>query len=504
MSDERETLNLTAVPQAVVHAISRAEIDSQITTARAFPRSIKAFQDAARSMATMTEKIADECYYALPARSADGDDKPIEGASVRLAEILVSAWGNCRAGAQILDEGTEFVVAQGVFQDMERNTYVTKQVRRRITTKSGRRYGADMIANTMNAACSIAFRNAVTAGIPRALWEADVYEEARKTSVGDAKTLVARRTAMLSHFEKQGVPADRICATIGVRHVEDIDLSKLATLKGLAQAIRDGETTIEQAFPPKPVAATASPATPGTDTSAKGVDGLAARMGAVAPAGAPPVAAPDVAAPAATKTAPPSENVQPAPSPAAGDGGKPLPPSAFVPGSPGEAAANASAATAVADTEAGPAQLGAEPPTIKAFPLLPINEDTPVYLGHPTDEPKRAPLGALRWDGIENGSVQWHGTEWRVVDEDGAEAAYEHCVWATRKRLSKMMMERGFSRGGDAMAFVAKLLKLDVVPSGFAMLSLDQLVAAVNEVHKQPQARKDPAPPAAAKKGGAK
>lgn len=494
MSDERETVNLTVVPQAVVHAISRAEIDSQITTARAFPRSIKSFQDAARSMATLSEKIADECYYALPSRGGDGDDKPIEGASVRLAEILVSAWGNCRAGAQILDEGAEFVVAQGVFQDMERNTYVTKQVRRRITTKQGRRYGADMIANTMNAACSIAFRNAVTAGIPRALWEDDVYEAAKRTSVGGEKTLVARRTAMLSHFEKQGVDASRVCAVVGVRHVEDIDLSRLATIKGLAQAIRDGETTLEQAFP-RP-AATTSPATPGTPgtVDAKGAEGLAARMAAH---GAPP--------PAATQGAPPVENVQPAQATAAPPADKPLPPSAFVPGSPGEAAANASAAPAVAveEDEAGPAQLGAEPPTLKAFALLPISEATPVYLGHVTDEPARAPVAALRWDGIEKGAVQWHGSEWRLVDEEGAEAAYEHCVLAARKRLSKMMMDRGYSRGAEAMGVVAKLLKLDAVPSSFATLSLDQLVAAVKQVHTQPHARKD-TPPPAAKKGGAK
>jgi hypothetical protein len=239
--------NRLPMQDGVMTAISRAELDAQITTARAYPRSVRRFIDDAMSMALLNEQVADECYYALPARGGDGDDKPIEGASIRLAEILLSAWGNCRAGTRVIEEGAEFVVAQGVFKDLEKNTEVSKEVRRRITTKTGRRYGADMIGVTANAACSIALRNAITAGIPRALWT-DVYESARRASVGTEKTLVAKRTAMLAFFAKQSVTEAQVCTAIGVRGVEDIDLSKLATLKGIATAIKDGETTIEQAF----------------------------------------------------------------------------------------------------------------------------------------------------------------------------------------------------------------------------------------------------------------
>ncbi len=110
------------------------------------------------------------------ARRQDG-----RGAERPAAEIVTSAWGNCRAGARVVDEGAEFITAQGVFHDLERNVQVTMEVRRRITGKNGRRYSSDMIGVTGNAACSIALRNAVFRGIPRAFW-IDIYDAARKVS----------------------------------------------------------------------------------------------------------------------------------------------------------------------------------------------------------------------------------------------------------------------------------------------------------------------------------
>lgn len=224
-------------------AISRAELDQAITTARAFPRSIKRFVAECTNMATLNEAVASECIYALPR-----DGKVIEGPSVRMAEIAVSAWGNCRAGARVVDEGAEFVTAQGVFHDLERNVHITMEVRRRITTKNGKRYGSDMIGVAGNAACSIAMRNAVFRGIPKALWS-DIYQQARAAAVGNVQTLANKRAAAMQHLQKLGVTSDRVFAVLQVQGVEDIGVDQLATLRGLANAIKDGETTPEDAFP---------------------------------------------------------------------------------------------------------------------------------------------------------------------------------------------------------------------------------------------------------------
>lgn len=240
---EEEVREVAHADTSLAVARSRVELDQQVATARAYPRSIKRFVSQCMEMATLNEQVAEECFYALPR-----DGKTVEGPSARLAEIVASAWGNCRAGARVVDEGAEFITAQGVFQDIERNVHVTMEVRRRITGKGGRRYSSDMIAVTGNAACSIALRNAVFRGVPKALWS-EVYMAARRTAVGDAQTLANKRASMFAHFQKLGATRESILATIGVAGEEDIGLDELATLKGIATAIKEGDTTVEQAFP---------------------------------------------------------------------------------------------------------------------------------------------------------------------------------------------------------------------------------------------------------------
>lgn len=226
----------------MVALLNKSEIDQQIATAHRFPRSIKRFRDEAMAMVTLSESVAEQCIYALPR-----DGKTIEGPSARFAEVVASAWGNCRAGARVVDDSGEFVTAQGVFHDLERNVAITYEVQRRIVNKRGQRYSADMIGVTANAACSIALRNAILKGVPKAFWE-DMYSEARRVIMGDVKTLANRRANAVAAFQKFGVSAEQIVAKLGVQGIEDVSLEHLVTLKGLLTAIRDGDTTPEDAF----------------------------------------------------------------------------------------------------------------------------------------------------------------------------------------------------------------------------------------------------------------
>lgn len=222
--------------------LQKGEIDSQVATAKQYPRSVKKFQTEAMDLATLNEDVANECIYALPR-----DGKTIEGPSARLAEIIAHSWGNCRAGARVIEEGKEFVTAQGIFQDVEKNVVITYEVKRRIVDKYGRRYKPDMIGVTANAACSVALRNAVFKGIPKALWKG-IYDATRKIIAGDSKTLANRRAEALQYLQKLGATQEMVCKTLGVAGIEDIGLDELVKLKGLATAIKEGETTVEQAF----------------------------------------------------------------------------------------------------------------------------------------------------------------------------------------------------------------------------------------------------------------
>lgn len=227
---------------SMVSLLNKSEIDQQIATAHRFPRSIQRFRREALEMVTLNESVAEQCIYALPR-----DGKTIEGPSARFAEVVASAWGNCRAGARVVDDRGDFVVAQGVFHDLERNVAITYEVQRRVVDRQGRRFKADMIGVTANAACSIALRNAVLKGVPKAFWD-DMYAEARRVVMGDVKTLANRRADAVAAFQKFGVSPEQICAKLGVSGLADVGLEHLVTLKGLLTAIRDGDTTPEDAF----------------------------------------------------------------------------------------------------------------------------------------------------------------------------------------------------------------------------------------------------------------
>lgn len=237
-----ETNDGMVAEQGMVAILNKSEIDQQIATAHRFPRSLKQFRDEAMQMVTLDESIANECIYALPR-----DGKTIEGPSARFAEIIASAWGNSRAGARVISDQGEFVTAQGVFHDLERNVAITYEVQRRITGKSGRRFSADMIGVTANAACSIALRNAILKGVPKAFWSS-MYDAARQVIMGDIKTLANRRAAAIANFQRYGISPEQICAQLGVSGQEDITLDHLVILRGLLTALREGDTTPEEAF----------------------------------------------------------------------------------------------------------------------------------------------------------------------------------------------------------------------------------------------------------------
>lgn len=244
MSNENE-LEGMQVESSTIALLNKSEIDQQIATAHKYPRSIKRFRDETLQMVTLNENVAAECIYSLPRGG-----KTIEGPSARFAEVVFSAWGNSRAGARVVNDQGNFVTSQGVFHDLEKNAAITYEVQRRITDKSGKRFSDDMIVVTANAACSVALRNAILKGVPKAFWS-DMYEAARATVMGDYKTLANRRADAIKAFQAYGISPEQICATLGVGGVEDIGLENLVTLRGILTSIKEGDTTPEQAFSPQ-------------------------------------------------------------------------------------------------------------------------------------------------------------------------------------------------------------------------------------------------------------
>jgi hypothetical protein len=222
--------------------LNASEIDRQISTAKHYPRSMKDFRDIARDLVTQDEQAAAECIYALPR-----DGKTIDGPTSRFAEIIAYAWTNCRCGARVVDENEEFVTAQGMFFDVQQNVAYSYEVKRRITDKKGRKYSPDMVVVTANAACSIALRNAVLKGIPKAIWKG-LYAAAKQTIAGKRETLVTRRQETINLFKAYNVTADMVYRVLGVKGIADISSDHVITMNGMLTALAEGDSTVEQMF----------------------------------------------------------------------------------------------------------------------------------------------------------------------------------------------------------------------------------------------------------------
>lgn len=223
-------------------AINRAEVDMQIATAKAYPRDVLSALNRIKTIATLDTETAEDCFYALRRQGT-----LIEGVSVRLAEIIAGSWGNLRVQTRIVGNDGKTVTAQGICHDLETNLAVCVEVKRRITDKYGKTYSEDMQVTTGNAASAIAFRNAVLKVVPKAVTRR-VINEVKDVAVGKSMDLESRRQNMLAYYAKIGVTEKEILAYCGVKAVADIDASMIFELSGLKNAIKEGTTTVQEAF----------------------------------------------------------------------------------------------------------------------------------------------------------------------------------------------------------------------------------------------------------------
>jgi len=153
-----------------------------------------------------------------------------------------------------------------------------------------------MITVTGNAAASIALRNAVFKVVPQALIK-PVWLKAKEVAVGNVKSLSAKRQQVVDRLKQMGATEDRILSVVDKVKLEDVGVEEVAILIGLGTALKDGETTLEEAFPP--IARPAPLFKPNATKSGTPDDGLdLTGQGEPTPRGAPPEAEETEKAPA--------------------------------------------------------------------------------------------------------------------------------------------------------------------------------------------------------------
>lgn len=231
-----------------VDAVERANVDSQVATAKQYPRDLTRCINNSIVMATMDYETAQSCGYALPRGG-----KPITGPSVHLAKLLVSNYGNIRAEAKISKITDKRVISRGTCWDLENNVATAFEVGRSIVGKNGKRFSDDMITVTGNAASSIAYRNAVFSVIPKTITN-KVYQAAQHFITGDLsdeEKLVARRKKCIDFFKDEyGITEQEVVMLCGKQTINQIKAEQIALLLGITQSLKDGDTTVDELMKP--------------------------------------------------------------------------------------------------------------------------------------------------------------------------------------------------------------------------------------------------------------
>lgn len=243
-----ETKNVPAVPETAVvttETVSLMDVATFVPVARQYRRDIALVLPEAIAMATVDPEIASQCWYTLKYGSTD-----IEGPSVRLAEMMVSAWGNMAVSIDSFEEHEDYVLVRGFVVDTEKNIAIQDFCTTRIVTKAGKRYSADVIKTSIEATRSKLYRNLVFRIIPRAFTNR-VLDEAMTTLSGGATDHPTRVSKMFEFWQDgHSIEAKAVLEYLEIEKQEEVTPAMLQEMVGLAQAVQDGKMTAERALQP--------------------------------------------------------------------------------------------------------------------------------------------------------------------------------------------------------------------------------------------------------------
>ncbi|MCR6656645.1 MAG: hypothetical protein NVV63_12725 [Opitutus sp.] len=248
-----ETAQLEVLASESLVAVTRAEVDVQISTAHRFPRSLATFKKDVLDAVTLDAETAESCVYYRPVGKKKNDqgqweEQFAEGPSIRMAEIVAASYGNIRAGTRTIEKNERFVKVQGACHDLQKNVYAAIEVTEATTKKDGTPYDERMRVVIEKATHAKAYRDAVFKVVPRAFLKSAI-EEAKRVAAGEGATLAQRREKAAQWLQSIKVPEARAFAVLGVKGWDDVGVEKLQVLIGLRTAIKDGEVSVNDAFP---------------------------------------------------------------------------------------------------------------------------------------------------------------------------------------------------------------------------------------------------------------
>jgi hypothetical protein len=183
-------------------------------------------------------------YYSFPMGG-----KKVEGPSIGLAMAVARSWGNCACPVEYYEQGGDWIF-NAHFIDLETGFTVSRVFKKKagkgLFKKLDDERATDM---TFQAAQSRAIRNVITMGVPRWLLQQAIDKAKEAVLKGITHEGVAHATeGALKFLAGYGVVPEQVEQVLD-KKVDKWDAEDLATLRGMASQLKDGQITAAQMFP---------------------------------------------------------------------------------------------------------------------------------------------------------------------------------------------------------------------------------------------------------------
>jgi len=235
--------------------MSQGLVDILMRVADRRPRDEKKFiVDALAELENVPEE-AHLAFYSIPYRERSGDETGkttmIEGPSIHASLPLARRWGNNVSGCRQVGETDTHWNLEGYSFDAETGfVYIRPFQQSKMYKVAGRfvEAGADRKMMLYQSAVSKAIRNAQLGMIPK-FYTAAYVAKAKAIVAGkwDTKTNPKAVEGLLRSFAAMGVPQEMLERSAD-KHISEWTGDDVATLRGLFNAIQDGQVTLDEAF----------------------------------------------------------------------------------------------------------------------------------------------------------------------------------------------------------------------------------------------------------------
>lgn len=230
----------------------KAELDTQIATAKAYPRDVKRSIDEATTLATIDEDTAQGCFYALPRKDKDGNKITIEGESIRLAEIIRCSWGHMHTQTRIVEVAEKHITTEAVAWDLQSNNkhIATDRISIWFGEKSGKggyRANNDMQIMLAKASQAKALRNAIFQVVPKGLVKV-VSAATKKFALGGSENLTVKVTKAVNKLVKMGLNKEEMLAYFEKQSLNDFTEDDYLAIIGIGTALKEGLIKPEEVF----------------------------------------------------------------------------------------------------------------------------------------------------------------------------------------------------------------------------------------------------------------